>query len=356
MDFLELKAQVAEQKPNSISIKLSQLEIVSLNEVKIKGKREVYLKLTATGLKGLIELLDLKQTSKNTISQMTTQEQYQFLSRIKTGFAKVNNKDILIIIDSDSNIRRIVPIRTNGFLLPEGALAISERILNKAGDIKITSAGGYSGEFKITYVDNKSYFGLADVDEQFQGGKCINYSFKDGLEYQEYAYRQVCSNGMMGFKYGNIAAINEPNSNTELSNFFQKIVNHNSFSFHERFKEQIQKHRTTVMSAGELKTLYQFLNKGFGVEQSAIIQKTLDIEPVVHMFNEEFPNLNKETAKVLRTPFNSWDIINKITHMGSHTEDYRLSELTGLTLNGIAGTIIDKVPDLITYNTTKQLF
>lgn len=344
MDFTNFKQEVLDTQPISKQFHLSEIDIINLNTIAVDNKE---LSLSKNALSDLVDALSLKQSVRNKLSKMTSNEQAQLLNNIKRTFTKTHNRQVNIIVNKNKVVSRIK--NKTKSISADVSLKITENLLQKAS--KITNASFNNGSYNISFLENGNEFEAAGTNEKFLGGKIIKFDPFDGLRYDEYSYRQICSNGSFGYAYGLIASLNEPNKDS-LFEFMKVIDNHSSDSFNKKLSEDINKLSNYTLSINELVTIKKFSNTN-GLD---CISQDFYMDEIFKRYDEHYKDANKEVQKFLNSPFNYWEAINKLTYIGSHANKYNISEYQGSLINNFAGQLITKKPDNSTYILDKQLY
>jgi hypothetical protein len=344
-NFTKFKQDVLDSQPLSKQVNLSEIEIVTLNSIRVNN---VELNLSKSALSDLVNTLSLKQSVKDKFTKMTQNEQASFLNNVKNTFAKTHNKNINIIVNKDKFVSRIK--NNSKTINPNIALKITENLLQKSN--KITNSSFNNGAFNISYLENGNEFNAKGTNENFLGGKIIRYNPFEGLKFEEYSFRQVCSNGSFGYRYGEIANLNNEPTKESFFEFMKTIDEHSSEVFNKRLASDIDKLSEYTLSINELATI-----KKFAVANNLeCISEDFYMNEIFERYNENYKELHKDVQKFLNSPFNYWEAINKLTYIGSHTDKFNISDYQGSIINSFAGQLITKEPDKKMFNLDKQLY
>ncbi len=331
---------------------LSDISLISLLEVKLNNS---ILKISFKAVEDLLEILGIERQDVKILKSLDESYQSKIVNQIKQCISLMNNKKVAVYINQECEVTKIVASKLD-FMNLDYALKVTENIFNQLDVKEITSYAVEGDSFKISFREKKSFEIKNFKDEKYDLGKRLSFETGKGVLLENYTYRLVCSNGMYGFKYGEIARLQPRPTQKLIMDFLKDSANHERLDFITNFIENFNNHSQNLVSAKELFSINQMIKLNVNHDSLSSVHRYLEIDNVTQRLEEHYKKDYKSTLQYVRTPFNSWETINKLTYIGSHPEEFKISANEGFLVNEFATKLMTKKPDLLTFKMPKQLY
>ncbi len=331
---------------------LSEISLISLLEIKLNNS---ILKITFKAVEDLLEILGIERQDVKKLKTLDESYQSKIVNQIKQCISLMNNKKVAVYINQECVVTKIMASKLD-FMNLDYALKVTENVFNQLDIKDITSYTVEGDSFKLSFREKKSFEIKNFKDEKYDLGKRISFETGKGVLLENYTYRLVCSNGMYGFKYGIIGKLEPRPTQKLIMDFLKQSENHEKLDFITNFIGNFNDHSQNLVSAKELLGINQMIKLNINIDSLDKVHRYLEIINVTKRIEEHYKKDYKSTLQYVRTPFNSWDTINKLTYIGSHPEEFSISSNEGFLVNEFATKLMTKKPDLATYKMPKQLY
>jgi len=344
--------QLKSQEIYRCTFDLSEIKLVSMKEIEIKDR---IFKISSPVFEELMKLIGLKKEDwkkdKKQENHNETQT-VQLLNHLRKCLALLGKKLVSVSINKKGEIVHVSKDNCEDLNFSFAA-SVAEDILNALPVKDLSKSLITPDGFLISFTENKEFDIKGFKDEFYRVGKTIEFKQSGGFTVQSYVERMICTNGMYGFVYGEKAQMLE---SKQLKGLIGKVQSFNHENFVHQFQEGIYSHANQVMSSRELNQMERFVNKTLNLEKNERVQLFLDTKPVSKVLNKQLKGRPKELQAFMRTPFNSWEMINKLTYIGSHTSEFDIHEASGFALNRFASNMLTEIPDIEMMRLPKQIF
>lgn len=350
--YAEIKRKVLENEVlTRIDVKMSDIEIESLEVIKISGRE---INLTKEAVKDLAQALGVSKIFIDTLNKGFGKNDNGVLNYIIKLVKGQKVKSLTFIFHK--KLLQVTKIYPAGTKLIEDAqyFEVLEKILDK-------TPGSYLRNLLQSSNGNLSAV-LANPKLEFQFGGMANEVFTSGmtLDLTEkslmtsfFTERLVCTNGA---QTKNKLVSREVNTSEKVPEFLTAILD---AGYHldniEAFKKRIDKCYHTRASLREV--LQVDGNVKFKLGN---FYDTLTDNMSIHRFKAAFPKEyldDRENHKFYRTDITLWELVNEITAISSRIEQHRIAvpEKTNLALQMAGGNLMFQEPDLVASN-IKQIY
>jgi hypothetical protein len=298
--------------------------------------RDVRLTVDNTFFTKLAAILGLK---RNVISKKVNDELLATL--ITTINSIASNFDVTLTIDTGN--KRVIDINEGGSnrLSNKLVLSITEALLNEYPDLEMDEIKTTGGDFAIKIMAG-NIFDIAGIADEAHKFGIVLSNDKNGTHLSDFAYRLVCSNGMMGIRTDERLRLNGNNSD-DIALLYSKITEMSSHNFiPEDFEDKILKAKDIPASLAEVEFAINAVKKKiFHADENArqmlmdsmVANHFPDYLKVINRIKTKGydPNeLNKFQKSKIRTNTKLWDLINEMTWLGSHKTEYNITTNTRL--------------------------
>lgn len=276
----------------------------------------------------LLKIVGISNKAKNLLDKKLFTE----LINLITYASK--DLDVVLLIDLDN--RKVIEINSGSRsrLNNKTLFNIADRLLNDDSKLELFEIEGNGHEFNLKLLNTMEMdFGH---DENHQFGIVLSND-KLGTSISDFAYRLICSNGMMGVRTDERLRITG-DSDKELMNLFEIISNMRNTNYlpHE-FEDMIKNAKDIPASLRELDFVVSKLKRMVSVENPDLLDGVRRAYTEKH-FPQYYETINrlkgkgydwemfddKELSKI-RTDMKVWDMINEMTWIGSHNEPVHLT-------------------------------
>lgn len=243
------------------------------------------------------------------------------LKTLQNGLAAKKSETVKILANPATESIIGFANRKMNYMTNENMLNIFEQVMNEfptleMRDLYINEDGALTINVRTPNVSN---FGK---DEDFKGGLTFRNSPFNGTSVGHNALRLVCMNGMIRlqelsrFKLGT-----NPN---DLEKFFNEITRLSQSNFMDaKFVENMQKAMQVEASVAELRKAAHIISNFSSLKEDEAINylPIVDVTKYLAQRGIEYAKLTDGQAANCPTGLKLWEVINEITHFGSHDLD-----------------------------------
>ena len=302
---------------------MENLEILKVNSNNVKLTGDEYITIGAMPVKinnqAKQDLIKLSTLTKSSINKMNNKINgrggYKVLNEI---IRRSNDKLNLIVNKVDMTVERI------STKSPDVSYTAFEEIIDhivQKNDVGVSSHHILNhGTTNIISLTNDNPFEVGLVGENISVGKSIKWDMVEGISTQDHILRQICTNGMIGQQEGKVNNLNNMSIDA-LYNALLKDITVVEKSQLNHYERMVTCAMTTNLSVNEFNKIWKFLNSNYNADDHIIknyigtdqwkgeyIDRGIDIE-----------NLTIEQLKNCPSPVNTYDAINCLTDLASHT-------------------------------------
>ena len=331
LDYETKKKIVLQSEPLTKKVSLSEIDVDRHGSLFVNGTR---LATDPDIHRQFLDILNLNPAFLKRFEDLAGEKsQEALISMIKTGLTlkDVKNQEITLLANPNTKMVSHMLPGHRDFISNRMAIELFERIANKYDTIltptsfDIKSTGGFDMSFtsKVT-INPLSKTGVQLPDERYNPGLNLSSDPLNGLAAGVFAFRQVCSNGMVMWDRINelfMHTLNEEAVEKFLGGV-SKLESNNFASIH--FDDRLNRAMNTPASFDELLTAKEL------ILGSSVI-RDVD-EPEFQRFLPEFSHEVHRLAskgidyaactdrqlKILPTESTVWDVVNRLTYFGSH--------------------------------------
>lgn len=347
--FADFKEKAIEDEPHFYETTMGDIQIESLESLKIEGKR---LPLSESGLESLQSLVKLPKRFSNKLSRYISEDApAEVMDAFRSGISSSEDgKDLFVKIDPSEN--KIVDVsKTYSRVTREGFFDLVKRIIENY-NLSVTGTSlDENGTIRIQ-TEKKGRVHNFDKyeDEAFRCGPSFvsDYGL---LEIHNYVTRLVCTNGMVSPREDQDfrASLNRE----DMTEFFEYIHNLSENDFvPPQFFEQLERAKNYNASFYEMETVaenvaqfYQGVNENLPEELDEIVPyyKNREMYRDVGENPSEWSAREKHTAP---TSMNYWELVNAFTKFASHDySGFEFSDSESDEMISKAGEMLASNPD-----------
>ena len=253
------KRQAIAAQPATTRVSLSEIDVVDENTLMYKGYP---LNLSKAALRNLAGVLKLPPKFMLEFEQLIGKNaKDKFLNFMKDAKTAKNNQTITLI--GDPKTKTIVGIQAGDTMPYEMFFNTFENMMN-LHPFDIMDMTFHNGKLAVSASLKTSKFAVNNIDsENFYPGFTFMSSYSKGTGIENYIYRLICSNGMIGtgnnekLMFGGIDGV-QP---SEI--FFRGIENLAKSGFiPENFQQNVARAGQTMASFNELNSAASVLKRG----------------------------------------------------------------------------------------------
>jgi len=184
-------------------------------------------------------------------------------------------------------------------------------------------------------------------DEIFTGGITFSNSFDKGFHVSPYINRLICSNGIIGEAFKEDFSINQ--FGVHFDTFMRRVdeMGRNNFKPKE-FEARVRKAMSTNASIAEMEGMSNLLGHYSGAKGDKL-EKWIPLLETKQCFSKHGTNvihLSSKQKKNAKTGMPVWDLINAVTHFGTHDNGLKIKESNRRILQVEAGSLLAKTFDM----------
>ena len=342
--FLEIRGYSIENNPLVYSSHLNAIKIEESSFAEkfiilsLPNGKDVKMNVTKSFFKDLSSLLSIK------ISMQKNMEHDMFsklLEALKTLQSTNGISQVHLMYNPVE--RSITHINTDGFnrISNSQLFGFAETLVNKYPQLAISNVIGGKGsadaEIKIVSNDNiKIISDSTDIEEFNFGISLSNVGINTTL--CDYAYRLVCSNGMMGIRTDErfkLQGTGRENM-TELFGHFDVMEKENFIP--ADFEDNINNAVNTMVSFDEMQNAINAISDKIVGEFPEQTEQW--VEGMISMHFPQWFTINQklkikgydplklttEQKKLIKTDMNMWELVNVLTDLGSNKTPYTIRD------------------------------
>lgn len=370
-EYLAKKAEAMRCEPIARMIQLGSISLepnsMADGFVRIEGKS---VSADKEFFKWLSKLLNISGRMRSDLagngkdSRLDSEGMFASMAEAMKMLKNTKNGGMNVTIIGDPTTNRLTGITDKKYSrVPNSNLFdIADSIMQRHPDIlpvEVHVSGGGMG-LNLSFVNNID-IGFGKSDGPNGGIETFNFGFtlNNGLvtSVGDFAYRLVCSNGMMGIVKSSSYKMTEL-TNKGISDMFGAIKEMEKRRFipvdYERNLKIADK---TQASFGELESMYEGVLGNLVKDDNDAINAH-NRQEIAHTFfrglgavraklaarNIDPADLTKKQKQYIITPQTMWDAINSLTWLGSHDTSYKWKSQRGLQVQ--AGEAFAKEYDL----------
>lgn len=331
-DYEEFKKASLNNEPIQKKVALSQIEVAENGTLIVAGtpvrssENVVEKDLLQTILKLRPDLLTTFE--KGDLSKK------DLINMVKSALALSNvKKSQITIVGSplSGNVFSILP-GNKDIISNKLAFDLFEKSIERSGKgtkiVSMTSNenGGFSINVKKEVVIDKSILSTLSVGEEFNPGFSFTSSPLLGIALRSYIERLVCTNGMSHtIERGGKFNISRLTDNIVLK-FLEQFSQLSSNNFvNSAYAEQINKAASTPISFGEILTARKILTSHSKLRDTDInsyLPEFSTVDKLLTAKGVNFEECKPVQLKNYSTPYNVWEVVNRLTDFGSHNYGY----------------------------------
>ena len=345
LSYPVFKAKAIGAQPLATRVALSEIEVADENTLLYKGYP---LNL---GKGALMHLADILKMPKNFIAEferlLGTQAKEKFLNFIKD--AKAARKNEMITLVGNPITKAIVGIQKAEYMPYELFFETLEHMMNmRPFDIKDMTFSGSKIAVSATLAGG--VFNVLGLDnEKFYPGFTFMNSVGGGAGIDNFIYRLVCGNGMIGkdpdsggsgpLKFGGKDGSQSPEI------FFRGIEDLAKHDFvPPTFSDNVARAMKTMASWNEVQNAASVLKRGSELNNDYVdhFVPVNKIRSELYRKGVEVKTLNAAQEKSIKTNVPIWDVVNGLTYFASHDMGFNLNPGRKLEIQKIAYDILAK--------------
>jgi len=344
-EFLALYNGAKKTNPTPLTISLSALILSGEGYEKgyvdivfpTTGKTRMYV--TKTFFKQLAKMMKFNIKISST---MESEDFGELLNALKTlQSTHLNNTEVTVVFDPVEKKLTHIGIGSYNRISNSQLFDFANALVDSNSNLRIVQIiGGDQSSNQEIRILSSEQIGLANVvsddPEEFQFGITLaNRGISTIIG--DFAYRLVCSNGMMGIRTDDRFMLGGTDRDNLHSLFthFDKIRAHKFIP--EDFNENVSTASQVPASFDELQIAFNTIVNGivpeFPEQKQAIIdalkhkyfEELIAVEKKLKLKNINEVNLSKKQKQLIRTDKNMWELINILTDLGSNQTIYPLN-------------------------------
>jgi hypothetical protein len=342
-----LDLQTALQETRSMTVPMTQIRVRSRKELEINGK---VLPMSDTAFKDLLKLVGLTHKTVNHLNENLAQNAgFAIVKELMRAMSQTKGNISLVINKEDKEIKRICK---------EGDLSGSETsiapgtiqdmisyALDKSDRVKLSntfvSDGGTKVAFNLKW-DNPIALTLPGEDISF--GKQIVWDLLGPTAISDFVERQICTNGMTGIVPGKAQFLDASTTPSEwYKQLYEDLVNPNKDKI-VHYQDRIADAVNSNLSVYEYNKIKSHLMENWSGDGERITRYLGDESWKTDYINKgiKLDTLNVSQLRNCPTPVNSWDAVNCLTDMASHSYTTPVSDRVKRDTQRLAGKFINK--------------
>ena len=343
LSYPVFKAKAIAAQPLATRVTLSEIEVLDENTLLYKG---FPLNLGKGALSHLAEILKMP---KNFVAEfeklLGTQAKEKFLNFIKD--AKAARKNELVTLVGNPITKAIVGIQKAEYMPYEIFFETLEHMMNMhpfdimdmtfSGSKIAVSASLKGGKFNIGGLDNETFYpGFTFINSVGGGGGLDNF-----------IYRLVCGNGMIGKDPvgGSPLTFGGKDGGQNPEVFFRGIETLAKHDFvPEGFENNVNRAIKTMASWNEIQNAASVLKRGSELNNDYVdhFVPVNKIRAELYRKGVQVKELNSAQEKSIKTNIPVWDVVNGLTYFASHDMGFNLNPGRKLEIQKIAYDILSK--------------
>lgn len=270
------------------------------------------------------------------------------ISKLKIAAAAGKRHTVTLIVNPES--KKIVAIHKskNDLISHSAFLDTTTSLIDRYGLEVNNFTRNEDGSLIINTSSPDNHFGIEGLrDEDFFGGITFQNSLHGGFSVSPYLHRLVCSNGMIGNGFEETLKLG--GLKPEMSeDFFVQLNQMAERKFKPMALEgMIKSAINTPASLYEMRGAYDLLcaTSGYGAPGDKSLEEWIPYKETILAFNDaKIPtfDFSDEQMKRAKTGTSIWDVVNGLTHFGTHDNGIKLTEDSRRKIQGNAGTLLTK--------------
>lgn len=339
--YLDFKKTVIEKYPYKMTLSFSDIELLDIDKIVIKSLKKDF-ELNISAVKDLLKILKINHEVVNNFEKnLGFNNTISLLNAVRKSMGLNTKIKYTFYISKDDNT--ISRISDESFFVPQNCIFdFFERDMNKMqiDNLTFDKSNGYVS-IKCRKNNVISLKEISNLEDYIPGAE-ISLS-SHGLFTNEYLLRVICSNGMSQKIDGNSTKLKGLSKKDWLNftkSFYELDINGGSIL------NRIKDANNTSMSLNELNNVLKQINKDGDSRLCTILNTKLNYTHTLEKFidNDIYPsNLKPQVAKNYKTDIKIKDMVDTLTDLGTHPQDYGITTVSDtILLNRVATELLFK--------------
>lgn len=349
--MVDIQQAIAQTK--ALTLPMAKLRIKSKHQLEVDGRP---IKLSDVAFKDLLKLVGLSNKTVTHINDEIHRDAgFMLVKEIMKAMSVKKGVNISLLVDtSDLEIKRIcLEGETSGSTTAIAPAAIQDlicQVLDNSPNTKLANTFISDGGTRVVFnLKHDNPIKLPMRGEDIVYGKQIIWDLLQPTTITDFVERQICANGMTGIapSFKSISLNSTTDPSVWYKELFHGIMNPKK-EFIEHYGDRVREAMNTNLSVYEYNTIKSHL-MGIWAGDGGRIMRYLGDERWKNSYDKNGIDLTKLTAGQLRncpTPVNSWDAINCLTDMASHTYTTPVSDSLKRATQKMAGNLLNKAWDV----------
>jgi len=349
--YLELKQEVLDNVfIKRVDVKMNQIEIESINTIKLDGN---LLTLSKTAITGMIESLGISKKFIETIKKGFGEDKTVLNAIVKAIKGKSVKGLTLVYNVKEKEITNIYPLGSK-LIQDSQYFEALEKVIERTPQAYLRNITQQAnGDLKAVIANPGLEFQFGNLpDECFTSGMTLNLNAHK-MATSFFTERLICTNGMTTY---NKLCSREVVTGDKVPDFLTAILD---ADYHLdsviAFKRRLNRCYHTIASLKEVLEVDRRVNSLLG-NYGPILTKEMSADGIKLAFGEKYL-ADTYNHPFLRTNMTLWELVNEITALSSRIEQHQIAvpERTNLSLQMLGGDLMFSKPDLSPSN-IKQIF
>ena len=324
-------------------VSLKEIEIVKSNVLRYQDRN---IPMEDAAFKGLCKIIGLPTGFDKTFSEAFGDKARQSLvNRLKVAVQAKGKTTVSLVINPDT--KRVVSIQSDpkNLVSNQTFMDTTSRIVDKYGLEVNNFSIGNNGGVIVNASSPKNAWGLQGLtNEDHYGGVSFTNSPDAGFKVSPFMYRLICANGMIGTAFNESISLGQMDAKT-MENFWTQLNDLATRSFRPvMFDEKVRLAMNTNASLWELQSAHDVLRKYSNAEHNELEAwvPLMTTKETFHNARIDTFTMGKDQMKNARTGVSVYDVLQGLSHFGSHDAGFKVTDYDNRRIQYEAGALLAK--------------
>lgn len=297
----------------------------------------VQFQITEEAFKSLVKLCGMSNTQLNkfdtALGEKTT---LKLLEMMQVAMSGVAGKNTICMLINKASCQVIDFTKAAESVLSNNAyFKLFEEVMNNHSGMEIKNmALTVNGNVELSVLNNDWEFNIGGLNDEFFNSGLVFINTPTATIISPFNERLTCTNGMVVATEG-LSLILKNSDPIHVNGFFDAVRNLSGvLNFEKAFKARVIRMMDTQASYAELLGVRNAVDSQVANLTDPYVRSTvesfipvLEVERAFMLHRINLMNVDKQSYKKIRTMLTVWELVNQLTDLSSHPQNY------GLTLN-----------------------
>jgi len=291
--------------------------------------------ITEDAFKSLVKLCGLSNGQLDKINTALGEKtSHKLLEMMQVAMSGIPGKNTLCMLVNKTTCKVVDFTKAAESVLSNNAFfALFEDVMNNQSGMRIKNmALTENGNVEISVLNDNWEFNVGGLNDEYFNSGLVFINTPSSTIINPFNERLTCTNGMVVATEG-LSLILKNSDPTHVNGFFDAVRNLSGvLNFEKEFKMRVLRMMDTQASYAELIDVRKAVESQVANMEDPFIRSTvesfipkMEVERAFMLHKINLIDHDKKTYKKIRTMLTVWDLVNKLTDLSSHPQQYGLS-------------------------------